>query len=83
MVPSWKIQDFHYTRLPGGYRDKKIGLVDLNLEGRFEAIPPIDFDLHVTLVRLAARLLDPDAFVICSAVMKNPMKTLWRPVPNG
>jgi uncharacterized protein (DUF362 family) len=27
-------------------------------------------DLHVVPVRLAARLLDPDAFVICSAVMK-------------
>ena len=63
-------ESFHYTRLPGEYRDQKISLVDLNREGRFEAIPLIDFDLHVTPVRLAARLLDPDAFVICSAVMK-------------
>ena len=63
-------ENFHYTRLPGEYRDQKISLVDLNREGRFETIPLIDFDLHVTPVRLAARLLDPDAFVICSAVMK-------------
>ena len=63
-------ESFHYTRLPGEYRDQKISLVDLNREGRFEVIPLIDFALHVTPVRLAARLLDPDAFVICSAVMK-------------
>ena len=63
-------ENFHYTRLPGEYGDQKISLVDLNREQKFEAIPLIDFDLHVTPVRLAARLLDPDAFVICSAVMK-------------
>jgi uncharacterized protein (DUF362 family) len=63
-------ENFHYTRLPGEYRDQKISLVDLNREGRFEAIPLIDFDLHVTPVRLAARLLDPDAYVICSAILK-------------
>ncbi len=64
-------ENFHYTRLPGEYRDRKISLVDLNREAKFETIPLIDFDLHVTPVRLAARLLDPDAFVICSAIMKS------------
>jgi len=63
-------ENFHYTRVPGEYRDQKISLVDLNREGKFETIPLIDFDLHVTPVRLAARLVDPDAFVICSAIMK-------------
>ena len=63
-------ENFHYTRLPGEYRDQKIRLVDLNREGKFESIPVIDFDLHVAPVRLAARLLDPDAYVICSAVLK-------------
>ena len=63
-------ESFLYTRLPGEYREQKISLVDLNREGSFEVIPLIDFDLHVTPVRLAARLLDPDAFVICSAKMK-------------
>ncbi len=63
-------ENFHYNRLPGEYRDKKISLVDLNREGRFETVAVIDYDLHVTPVRLAARLLDPDAFVICSTVMK-------------
>ena len=63
-------ESFHYTRVQSEYRDQKISLVDLNREGRVETTALIDFDLHVTPVRLAARLLDPDAFVICSAVMK-------------
>jgi uncharacterized protein (DUF362 family) len=63
-------ENFRYVRLPGEYRDQKISLVDLNREGKFETIALIDYDLHITPVRLAARLLDPDAFVICAAVMK-------------
>jgi uncharacterized protein (DUF362 family) len=63
-------ENFRYTRLPGEYRGQDLRLVDLNREGRFETTPLIDFDLHVTPVRLAARLLDPDAFVISSGIMK-------------
>jgi uncharacterized protein (DUF362 family) len=59
-----------YNRLPSEYGGGKLSLVDLNGEAKYETIPLIDFDLHVRPVRLAARLLDPDAFVICSAVMK-------------
>jgi uncharacterized protein (DUF362 family) len=63
-------ESFRYARVQADHRDQKISLVDLNREGTFQTIPLIDFDLHVTPVRLAARLLDPDAFVICSAIMK-------------
>jgi uncharacterized protein (DUF362 family) len=63
-------ENFHYTRLVSEYREEKVSLVDLNREARYETIPLIDFDLHVVPVRLAARLLDPDAFVICSAILK-------------
>lgn len=63
-------ENFRYTRLPGEYGARRVSLVDLNREGKYETIPLIDFDLHVAPVRLAARLLDPDAFVICSAIMK-------------
>jgi uncharacterized protein (DUF362 family) len=59
-----------YNRLLSEYGKAKLSLVDLNREAKFETLPLIDFDLHVTPVRLAARLLDPDAFVICAAVMK-------------
>jgi len=63
-------ENFHYTRLVSEFRAQRVSLVDLNREARYEVIPLIDFDLHVIPVRLAARLLDPDAFVICSAILK-------------
>ena len=63
-------ESYGYNRLLSEYGEAKLSLVDLNREAKYETIPLIDFDLHVRPVRLAARLLDPDAFVICSAVMK-------------
>lgn len=63
-------ENFGYTRLVPEYRAQKVSLVDLNREARYETIPLIDYDLHVVPVRLAARLLDPAAFVICSAILK-------------
>ena len=44
--------------------------MDLNTEGLFVPAPLLSKDLQMTRVRLAARLLDPDAFVICSAILK-------------
>jgi len=61
---------FHYERLAAEHRAQKVTLVDLNREGRFETIPVLDADLHVATVRLAARVLDPEAFVISSAMLK-------------
>lgn len=63
-------ENFHYGRLVPEYRARQLTLVDLNQEGRYQTIPLVDFDLHVRPVRLAARLLDPDAFVISSAILK-------------
>jgi len=54
-------RNFSYTKIPG------VTLVDLNEEAKVQAIPLIDYDLHLQSVRLAARLLDPDAFVISVA----------------
>ena len=59
-----------YNGLVSEYGKAKLSLVDLNREAKYETIPLLNFDLHVTPVRLAARLLDPDAFVICAAMMK-------------
>ena len=39
-------------------------------EAKYKIIPLLDFDLHTIPVRLAARLFDPEAFVICSAILK-------------
>jgi uncharacterized protein (DUF362 family) len=63
-------ENFQYTRLPGEYRSRKIDLIDLNKEAKYEAIQVLDADLHPTPVRLAARLLDPEAFVISAGCLK-------------
>jgi uncharacterized protein (DUF362 family) len=63
-------ESFKYTRLPAERRSQRIQLVDLNAEGKYEALPVLSRDLRVDRVRLAARLLDPDAFIICSALFK-------------
>ncbi len=55
-------ENFLYTRLPGEYKSRKIELLDLNKDGRYEVLPVLDANLHPTPVRLAARLLDPEAF---------------------
>ncbi len=44
--------------------------MDLNDEGRYETLQILDDHLHLQPVRLAARLLDPDAYVICATPMK-------------
>jgi len=61
---------FHYNRLAGERRAQKVSLVDLNREGRYETLPLLDYDLHIAQVRLAARVLDYDAFTISSAMLK-------------
>ncbi|MBI4876199.1 MAG: DUF362 domain-containing protein [Acidobacteria bacterium] len=63
-------ENFGYVKLPKEFPSQKISLVDLNTEGKYEVIPLLSPDLHVQPVRLAARLCDPDAFVICSAILK-------------
>jgi uncharacterized protein (DUF362 family) len=63
-------EQFGYVKVPGEHRDRKLTLVDLNDEGRFETLQILDDHLHLQPVRLAARLLDPDAYVICAGAMK-------------
>ena len=63
-------ENFKYTALPGEYKQKQLQLIDLSAEAKFERITVLDADLHIVPLRLAARLLDPEAFVISSAMMK-------------
>ena len=63
-------ENFKYTQVAAEHRSQKVGLVDLNEEARYVVLPLIDFDMHVVPVHLAARLLDPDAFVISAAMLK-------------
>lgn len=62
--------NFGYHKLTTEFRSQPVSLLDLNREAKYEAIPIVNYDLHVVPVRLAARLLDPEAFVVCSAMPK-------------
>ena len=69
--PTWDaFEAFFYNRLPAEYKSLNVRLVDLNEEGLYEVIYVLDGDLHPLATRLAKRLFDPDAFIICSALMK-------------
>jgi uncharacterized protein (DUF362 family) len=63
-------ENFKYTTVAREHKSQKVSLIDLNEEARYVLLPLIDFDLHVVPVRLAARLLDPDAFIISAAMLK-------------
>jgi uncharacterized protein (DUF362 family) len=63
-------ESFKYNQLVSERKAQKVSLVDLNREGKYETISLLDSDLHITPTRLAARLLDPNAFVISSAMLK-------------
>jgi len=62
--------NFGYSKIAAEHKPMEVSLVDLNEEGKYLTHSILDGDLHLTPVRLAARLLDPEAFVICSAMLK-------------
>jgi uncharacterized protein (DUF362 family) len=61
---------FRYGDTISEHKPLPVSLVDLNEEGKYQVHTILDGDLHAVPVRLAARLLDPEAFIICSAIMK-------------
>lgn len=63
-------ENFKYPAVAAEYKSQKVSLMDLNAEATYELQPLIDFDLHLAPVRLAKRLLDPDAFVMGAAILK-------------
>jgi uncharacterized protein (DUF362 family) len=63
-------RNFQYTEVAREYKSMQVELVDLNQEARYEQFPLLDGDLHPVPVRLAARLVDPDTFVIGTAILK-------------
>ena len=58
----------HYKLVPQEF--KQVTLLDLNREGKYEIFSIVDADIRPIPVRLAARLVDPDAFIISSAMLK-------------
>jgi len=63
-------EQFGYNRLAAERKSQKVQLVDFNREATYKVLPLINYDLHAAPARLAGRLFDPDAFVICSAMLK-------------
>jgi uncharacterized protein (DUF362 family) len=63
-------EHFGYAKIAPEHREREVRLVDLNDEGRYETLQILDDHLHLQPVRLAARLLDPDAYVICAGALK-------------
>jgi uncharacterized protein (DUF362 family) len=62
--------NFKYGALASEYRKQQIKLIDLNDEAKFERVALLDADLHIVPCRIAARLVDPEAFVISAAMLK-------------
>jgi uncharacterized protein (DUF362 family) len=62
--------NFKYTALIPEYRRQQLKLIDLNDEAKFERVVLLDADLHIVPCRIAARLVDPEAFVISSCMLK-------------
>jgi uncharacterized protein (DUF362 family) len=63
-------EHFKYGAVATEHKSQNVSLIDLNEEARYIVMPLIDFDLHVAPVRLAARLFDPDAFIISATILK-------------
>ncbi len=63
-------ENFKYPAVVAEYRKQKVSLLDFNTEAKYVLQPLLDFNLHVVPVRLAARLMDPDAFVLGTAMLK-------------
>jgi uncharacterized protein (DUF362 family) len=63
-------ENFKYSQAVAEHRSRKVSLLDLNREAKYELSPVIDRNLHIVPVRLAARLFDPDAYIISSAMLK-------------
>ncbi len=62
--------NFHYNQVMSEHKSQQLSLLDLNEEGKYEVIQVLNANLHPVPVRLAARLLDPEAYVICSGILK-------------
>jgi uncharacterized protein (DUF362 family) len=60
----------HYSRVAAEFKSRQISLVDLNREGKYEIFSIVDANVRPVPIRLAARLLDPDAFVVGSCMLK-------------
>ncbi len=68
---TWEVyENFKYADAIKEHRGQNVRLIDLNEEGKYEVQHVVDYDMRPVPIRIAARLLDPRAFVICLAIAK-------------
>jgi uncharacterized protein (DUF362 family) len=63
-------ENFKYAQLATEFKKFNVQLIDLNREEKFQVVPLIDTNVRPMPIRMAARLFDPDAFIICCAIPK-------------
>jgi uncharacterized protein (DUF362 family) len=63
-------EEFGWNTVAPEHKPMDITFAVLNESQKYELMTGIDYDLHPVPIRLVARLLDPDAFLISSSVMK-------------
>jgi len=63
-------EEFGWNAVAPEHKPMDIRFAVLNESQQYELMTGIDYDLHLVPIRLSARLLDPDAFLISSSVMK-------------
>jgi len=63
-------ENFKYAQVIPEYKRLQISLVDLNRERKYEIFSIVDRNIRPIPVRLAARMFDPDAYIISSAMLK-------------
>lgn len=61
---------YKYAQVIPEYKRFNIRLIDLNREAKNEVFGIVDHNIRPIAIRLAARLLDPDAYIISSAMLK-------------
>src|SRR5690242_1653496 len=59
--------NFKYNQVA---KERKVEIIDLNREAKYKVVPMINYDLHAAPCRMAARLFDPNAYVICAGILK-------------
>lgn len=63
-------ENFKYAQVIPEYKRLQVSLVDLNRERKYQVFCIVDQNIRPIPVRLAARMFDPDAYIISSAMLK-------------
>jgi len=64
------VSEYGWDRVFAEHKPVDIRVEVANEEGRYELMHGVDYDLHLVPIRLGARFLDPDAFLISASVLK-------------